>query len=58
MITPRVVETVPDSIRARDPVILAHIVQRDLVRASVLAVPDEDRSRGVTHEPALVYPTA
>jgi hypothetical protein len=58
MITPHVVETVPDSIRSREPIVLAHIVQRDLVRASILAVPDEPGSRGATHEPALVYPTA
>lgn len=58
MITPRVVETVPDSIRAREPIVLAHIVQRDLVRASIIAVPDEPSSRGATHAPALVYPTA
>jgi hypothetical protein len=59
MTTPRsVTETVPDSIRAREPITIAHIVQRDRVRASIIAVPDKSTSRGTTHTPALVYPSA
>jgi hypothetical protein len=47
MTTPRVVtETVPDSIRAREPTTLAHVVERDRVRASIIAVPGERTSRG------------
>ena len=58
MTTPRsVTETVPDSIRAREPLTIAHIVQRDRVRASIIAVPDKS-SLGTTHTPALVYPSA
>jgi hypothetical protein len=42
MTTPHVVtETVPDSIRAREATVLAHIVERDRVRASIIAVPRE-----------------
>jgi hypothetical protein len=59
MLTPQVFETVPDSIRAREPVVLAHIVQRDRVRASIIAVPDEPTGREPkTHTPSLVYPSA
>jgi hypothetical protein len=58
MLTPRVIETVPDSIREREPVVLAHIVQRDRVRASIMAVPDKRTGRESSHTPALVYPTA
>jgi hypothetical protein len=58
MLTPQVIETVPDSIRAREPVVLAHIIQRDRVRASIIAVPDQRIDREPTHTPALVYPTA
>jgi hypothetical protein len=59
MTTPRsVTETVPDSIRAREPITIAHIVQRDRVRASIIAVPDTSTSRGTTHTPALIYPSA
>jgi hypothetical protein len=58
MLTPQVVETVPDSIRAREPVVLTHIVQRDRVRASIIAVPDKPTDRRATHKPALLYPTA
>jgi hypothetical protein len=63
MTTPRsITESVPDSIRSREaanePIIIAHIVQRDRVRASIVAVPDHRRSAGTTHTPALVYPTA
>jgi hypothetical protein len=59
MLTLHVVETVPDSIRAREPVVLAHILQRDRVRASIIAVPDEPTGREPkTHKPALVYPNA
>ena len=58
MLTPQVVETVPDSIRAREPIVIAHIVQRDRVRASILAVPNEPTRRESSHRPALVYPTA
>jgi hypothetical protein len=58
MTTPRVVtETVPDSIRARERTILAHIVERDRVRASIIAVPGEPTSWGTTHTPQLVYPS-
>jgi hypothetical protein len=59
MTTPHLVtETVPDSISAREPVTIAHIVQRDRVRASIIAVPGEPASRGTNHTPALIYPTA
>jgi len=59
MTTPRsVTETVPDSIRAREPITIAHIVQRDRVRASIIAVPDKSTSWGTTHTPALTYPSA
>jgi hypothetical protein len=59
MTTPRsVTETVPDSIRARELITIAHIAQRDLVRASIIAVPDTATSRGTTHTPALIYPSA
>jgi hypothetical protein len=58
MTTPHVVtETVPDSISAREPATLAHIVERDRVRASIIAVPGEPTSWGTTHTPQLVYPT-
>jgi hypothetical protein len=57
MLTPQVTETVPDSIGAREPVVIAHIVQRDRVRASILAVPNEPSDRESTHTPAFVYPT-
>jgi hypothetical protein len=49
---------VPDSIREREPVVLAHIVQRDRVRASIMAVPDKRTDRQSTYTPTLVYPTA
>jgi hypothetical protein len=58
MVMPQVIETVPDSIRERESVILAHVVQRDRVRASVIAVPDVRTERESSHTPALVYPTA
>jgi hypothetical protein len=59
MTTPRrVTETVPDSIAAREPVTIAHIVQGDRLLASIVAVPDGRRSRETTHTPALVIPTA
>jgi hypothetical protein len=58
MLTPRVIETVPDSIRSQGPVVLAHIVQRDRVRASIIAVPDVRTGRESSHTPTLVYPTA
>jgi hypothetical protein len=59
MTTPRLVtETVPDSISAREPITIAHIVQRDRVRASIIAVPGEPASWGTAHTPALVYTTA
>jgi len=54
MTTPHVTETVPDSIRSREPLILAHLVQRDRVRASLIAVPDERTSQRTTHAPPLV----
>jgi hypothetical protein len=49
---PRVTETVPDSIRARQPK-SEHDVQRDRVRASILAVPAEPVSRKPDQKPAL-----
>jgi hypothetical protein len=58
MLTPQVIETVPDSIRSRGPVVLAHIVQRDRVRASIIAVPDGRTDGESSHTPALVHPTA
>jgi hypothetical protein len=59
MLTPQVIETVPDSIRSQGgPVVLAHIVQRDRVRASIMAVPDGRTDRQSTYTPTLVYPTA
>jgi hypothetical protein len=59
MTTPRsVTETVPDSIRAREPITIAHIVQRDRVRASIIAIPDTPTSPGTTHTPALIYDRA
>jgi hypothetical protein len=45
MVMPVVIETVPDSIRAQQPDVIAHIVQRDRVRASILALPREPSSR-------------
>ena len=53
MTTPRVTETVPDSIRARQAVRSEHDVQRDRVRASFLAVPGEPTSRQPQEKPAL-----
>jgi hypothetical protein len=53
MNTPRVTETVPDSIRAREPGKSEHDVQRDRVRASILAVPAEPASRQPPEKPAL-----
>jgi hypothetical protein len=58
MTTPRdVTETVPDSIAAREPAAIAHIVQRDRVRASLIAVPDE-RGDGATFTPEPDYRAA
>jgi hypothetical protein len=58
MTTPRVVtETVPDSIRAREATVLAHILQRERVRASIIAVPREPTSWGATHTAQPAYPT-
>jgi hypothetical protein len=58
MTTPHLVtETVPDSIRAREATTIAHIVQRDRVRASIIAVPGEPTAWGTTHTPQLIYPT-
>jgi hypothetical protein len=58
MTTPRVVtETVPDSIRAREPTSRAHVVERDRVRASIIAVPGERTSWGTTHTRQPVDPT-
>ena len=49
MTTPRVTETVPDSIRLRQAVKSEHDVQRDRVRASILAVPGEpNTARAIT----------
>jgi hypothetical protein len=57
MTTPRVVtETVPDSIRAREATVLAHVVERDRVRASIIAVPGADLLGSDSH-PQLVYRT-
>jgi hypothetical protein len=50
---PRVTETLPDSIRVRHPVKSEHDVQRDRVRASILAVPGEPSSREPAKKPAL-----
>ena len=50
---PRVTETVPDSIRARQPAKTEHDVQRDRVRASFLTVPAEPTSRQPDEKPAL-----
>jgi hypothetical protein len=50
---PRVTETVPDSIRARQERHSEHDVQRDRVRASFLAVPAEPTSRQPQEKPAL-----
>lgn len=59
MTTPHLVtESVPHSIRAREHITLAHIVQRDRVRASIIAVPGEPTPRATTHTPRLIYPTA
>jgi hypothetical protein len=53
MTTPRVTETVPDSIRARHEGKTEHDVQRDRVRASFLCVPAEPTSRQPQEKPAL-----
>jgi len=53
MNTPRVTETVPDSIRVRQPTQSEHNLQRDRVRASILAVPGEPASRAPAKKPAL-----
>jgi hypothetical protein len=50
---PRVTETMPDSIRAREPGKSEHDLQRDRVRASFLAVPGEPTSRQPQEKPAL-----
>jgi hypothetical protein len=51
---PRVTETVPDSIRAREQVAKSeHDLQRDRVRASFLSVPAEPTSRQPDEKPAL-----
>jgi hypothetical protein len=57
MTTPRsITETVPSSVTAREPVTIAHIVQRNRVLASIIALPDERRAQETNHTPALVYP--
>ena len=53
MTTPRVTETVPDSIRARRAGKSEHDLQRDRVRASFLSVPAEPTSRQPQEKPAL-----
>ena len=59
MTTPhRVTETVPDSVAAREPVTIAHIVQRNRVLASIVAVPDDRGRRETDDTPALAYRTA
>ena len=50
---PRVTEMVPDSIRARQSDSSPHAVQRDRVRASILAIPSEPTSRQPAKKPAL-----
>jgi hypothetical protein len=54
MTRPHVTETVPDSIRSRLPKSV-HDVQRDRVRASILAVPAEPTSRQPAKKPALFH---
>jgi hypothetical protein len=52
MVMPSVTETVPDSIRVQQQEVLAHILQRDRVRASILAVPREPASREAATDPS------
>lgn len=58
MTTPRVTETVPDSIRAREPVTIAHLIQRERVRASIMALPDEPRPGQTTDAPTAKHRAA
>jgi hypothetical protein len=59
MTTPSsVTETVPDSIRAREPITLAHLLQKERVLASIVAIPDKPAATETTHTSALLYPTA
>jgi hypothetical protein len=53
MITPRVTEIVPGANRAHQSTMMEHAVQRDRVRASILAVPAEPDSRRPAKKPAL-----
>ena len=53
MVMPHVTETLPDSIRTRQPARTEHDVQRDRVRASFLAGPAEPTSRQPREKPAL-----
>jgi hypothetical protein len=58
METPRVTEIVPDWIRAREPVKTEHVVQRDRVRASLLAVAAEPISHELAKNPELFHRAA
>jgi hypothetical protein len=59
MTTPTsVTETVPDSIQAREPVTIAHLIQRERVRASIIALPDVPGSHEGTDTARRDYPRA
>lgn len=58
METPRVIETVPDSIRVRERAAIEHTLQRDRVRASLLAVPAEPISHELAKNPDLFHRAA
>jgi hypothetical protein len=58
METPRVTETVPDSIRVREHAATEHALQRDRVRASLLAVPAEPISHELAKNPELFHRAA
>jgi hypothetical protein len=44
----------PKAVTVTNPIVTAHIKQRDLVVASILAVPDKDASQG--RPPEVAYP--
>jgi hypothetical protein len=58
METPRVTETVPDSIRVRESAASQHSIQTDRVRASLLAVPAEPISHELAKNPELFHRAA
>jgi hypothetical protein len=58
MVTPYVIETVPDSIRVREQAATEHAIQRDRVRASLLAVPAEPISHELAKNPDLFHRAA